>query len=104
MASTRRISITLDVPDQQAIEPFADPSRPEHAALEAWAAQHGLNLRDDSDAAIVRTLIRAGAEALREKALEDGYARLAASRQQDKTERRAIRERALSRAGARLAE
>jgi len=104
MGTTRRISLTLDVPDQQAIEPFADPSRPEHAALEAWAAQHGLNIRDESDAAIVRTLVRAGAEALREKALEDGYARLAVSRHEDQTERRAIRDHALSRADVRRIE
>ena len=104
MVATRRISLTLDVLDQQAIEPFVDPSRPEHAALEAWAALHGITLRDESDAAIIRTLVRAGAEALLEKALEDGYARLAASRHQDQTERRAIRDRALNRDGERLAE
>jgi hypothetical protein len=105
MASTRRISLTLDVPDQQAIEPFVDPSRPEHAALEAWAAQHGITLRDESDAAIIRTLVRAGAEALLEKALEDGYARLAVSRHRDdQAERRAIRDRALNRAGEGSAE
>jgi hypothetical protein len=98
MTSTRRISLTLDVLDQQAIEPFVDPSRPEHAALEGWATEHGITLRDESDAAVIRTLVRAGAEALLEKALEDGYARLAASRHQDQTERRAIRDRALNRA------
>jgi hypothetical protein len=104
MATTRRISVTLDVPDQQAIEPFADPSRPEHAVLETWAAQHGLNLRDASDAAVLRALIRAGAEALHEKALEDGYARLAASRQKNLSERRSVRDRALARTEARGAE
>jgi hypothetical protein len=104
MTSTRRISLTLDVLDQQAIEPFVDPSRPEHAALEAWATLRGITLRDESDAAIIRTLVRAGAEALLEKALEDGYARLAASRHHDQTERRAIRDRALNRAGEELAE
>ncbi len=95
--------MTLDAPDQQAIEPFADHTRPEHATLEAWASQHGLNLRDDSDAAILRTLIRAGAEALREKALEDGYTRLAAFRTEDEAQRRSIRDRALNR-GNRSAE
>jgi hypothetical protein len=99
MTSTRLITLTLDGPDQQAIEPFVDPSRPEHAALEAWAALHDITLRDQSDAAIIRTLVRVGAEALLERALEDGYARLAAPRHQEQTERRAIRDRALNRAG-----
>jgi hypothetical protein len=101
MASTRRISVTLDAPEQKAIEVFADPARPEHATLEAWANQHGLSVRDDSDAAVLRTLVRAGAEALREKALEQGYARLAESRSNDAAERRALRDRAAKRAEAR---
>jgi hypothetical protein len=102
--TTRRISVTLDAPDQQAIDAFGDPSRPEHATLEAWARQHGLNVRDDSDAAIVRALVRAGAEALREKALEAGYAKLAATRDEDQHERRDLRDRAIRRARARFAE
>lgn len=104
MTETRRISVTLDVPDQQAIEPFAEPSRPEHVTLEAWAAEHGLSVRDASDAAIIRVLVRAGAEALRERALEDGYTRLAESRRADRDERRAVRDRAMHRADAGAAE
>lgn len=104
MTDTRRISVTLDIPDQQAIEPFAELSRPEHATLEAWAAEHGLSVRDDSDAAIVRVLVRAGAEALRQKALEDGYTRLAESRRSDRDERRAIRDRGRERADSGAAE
>jgi hypothetical protein len=104
MRSSRRISVTLDAPDQQAIEVFADHTRPERATLEAWATQHGLSLRDDSDAAVLRTLIRAGAEALREKALEQGYAQLAASRSDDLTERRALRDHGVKRSESRLAE
>lgn len=97
----RRVSVTLDAPDQRAIDTFADRSRPEHATLEAWAAQHGLNLRDDSDAAIIRTLVRAGAEALRAKALEDGYDLLAKSRDADAAERRSLRARSLQRMAGR---
>jgi hypothetical protein len=104
MATTRRISVTLDLPDQRAIEPFTDPLRPEHATLEMWAAQHGLNLRDDSGAAVLRALVRAGAEALREKALEDGYALLATTRHENRDERRSIRDRALARDETRFAE
>jgi hypothetical protein len=102
--TSRRISVTLDAPDQQALEVFADPSRPEHATLEAWAGQHGLSVRDASDAAILRTLVRAGAAALREKALEDGYARLAEQSLEEQQERRALRDRAVRKARARFAE
>lgn len=97
MTATRRVSVTLDAPDQQAVDLFADPARPEHATLEAWAAARGLVLRDDSDSAVVRTLLRAGAEALREKALEEGYERLAASHEDAAKERRARRDRVLAR-------
>jgi hypothetical protein len=102
--TSRRISVTLDGPDQQALEIFTDPSRPEHATLEAWASQHGLNVRDASEAAILRTLVRAGAAALREKALEEGYAKLAAQSLEDQHERRALRDRAVRKARARFAE
>ena len=104
MTTTRRVSVTLDTPDQQAIEPFADASSPEHSALESWAQAHGISVRDASDAAILRTLIRAGAETLRERALEEGYTRLAMSRREDRAERRAIRDRGLERTDSRLEE
>lgn len=104
MLTTKRVSVTLDDPDLRAIEAFADSSRPERATLEEWATRHGITVRDASDSAILRTLVRAGAEALREKVLEDGYKRLAASRDEDRAERRAIRDRANKRAEARLAE
>lgn len=52
-----------------------------------WATQHGLNLRDDSDGAILGMLARAGAQALRVQALEDGYDRLARSHHEDEAER-----------------
>jgi len=104
MTETRRISLTLDGLDQKAIEVFADPARPEHAALQTWAAQHGLSVREDSEAALLRALVRAGAQALRAQALEQGYQRLAVSRSDDQDERRALRDRAISRAESRYAE
>jgi hypothetical protein len=103
MAAKRRVSVTLDGTDEQAIAPFVDPARPEHATLEAWAVRHGLNVRDGSDAAVLRTLVLAGAEALREVALEEGYTRLAAERDADQAQRRAVRDRAVKRS-ARFAE
>lgn len=104
MAATKRVSVTLDAPDQQAIEAFADHDRPERAVLEAWAARHGLSIRDDSDAAVLRTLILVGAEALRMKALEQGYERLAASHRDEQAERRALRDRAIRRSESKAAE
>lgn len=96
--------MTLDAPGQQVIEVFADPSRPEHAALVAWASQRGLNVMDASDATIVRMLVRAGAEALRERALDAGYAKLAATRDESQRERRALRDGVVGRAQTRFAE
>jgi len=104
MAVAKRISVTLDGPDQRVIEAFADPARPEHAALLSWASEHGLSVREDSDAALLRALVRAGAQALRVAALEQGYERLAASRNDDQAERRALRDRAVGRAESRYAE
>lgn len=50
---------------------------------------------------MLRALAGAGAEALREQALDQGYARLAKSRNDDIAERRALRNRAAKRAEAR---
>lgn len=89
----RRTTLTLTDADETVLESFADPDRAEHAALVAWAAEHGESL-SRAEAAVLRLLLRAGAEALREKALEVGYAQLAASRtDQDRAESRARRER-----------
>ncbi|MBP2339051.1 hypothetical protein JOF41_005229 [Saccharothrix coeruleofusca] len=79
---TKRITVTLEGAEQAALSVFADPQRAEHAALEAWAAEHGLTVRS-SEAGVVRALLRAGAEALREKALEQGYAHLAEAQRAD---------------------
>lgn len=72
---TKRITVTLEGAEQTALSVFADPERAEHAALEAWADERGLPLK--SEASMVRVLLRAGVEALREQALERGYAKLA---------------------------
>lgn len=73
---TKRITVTLEGAEQATLSTFADPERAEHAALQAWAEERGLPLKL-SEAGIVRVLLRAGAEALKEKAVERGYARLA---------------------------
>lgn len=89
--------MSLDAPEQAAIDAFGDPSRPEHATLEEWAESRGVTMRDHSEAAVLRALLQAGAEALRAKALEHGYEKLAAARDADRHERRARRDRALER-------
>jgi hypothetical protein len=104
MTAAKRVSVTLDGLDQQAIAAFIDPGRPEYAALQSWAIQHGLSVRDDSEAALLRALVRAGVQALRLSALEQGYERLAASRSDDQDERRAVRDRAVGRAESRYTE
>jgi len=73
---TKRITVTLEGAEQNTLSAFADPERAEHAALEEWADERGLPLKS-SEAGMVRVLLQAGAEALREKALERGYAQLA---------------------------
>lgn len=96
---TKRITVTLEGAEQDALSAFADPERTEHAALAAWAQERGLPLKG-SEAAIVRALVRAGVEALQEKALELGYTRLAAelaANEDRQAERKLRRERRASR-------
>jgi hypothetical protein len=87
---TKRITVTLEGAEQAALSVFADPERAEHAALVAWADERGLPVRQ-SEAGMVRVLLRAGAEALRERALEQGYAQLAETQRADEA-RKAERE------------
>jgi predicted kinase len=86
----KRITVTLEGAEQAALSTFADPQRMEHAVLEAWANERGLPLKS-SEAAIVRVLLRAGVEALMDKALERGYAHLAEAQHADE-DRRAERQ------------
>ena len=94
---TKRMSLTLELADEAAVAAFSEKGTPEHQALLEWATEHGLNpavVR--SDAALMRVLLRAGAETLRERALDEGYAELAAVRSRDAaaaTENRQLRGR-----------
>lgn len=87
---------------------FADPERAEHAALVHWAASHGVPLPagERNEAAVVRALLRAGAEALQEQALEQGYAELAKTFAggDERDEARALRARYARRIDTRYAE
>jgi hypothetical protein len=105
MAASHRVSLTLDPADEAVLARFTDPERAEHAALAAWAAEHNLAVRDSSDAAVLRVLVRAGAEALLERALEAGYARLAAEMtDEDRAERRTLLAHYADRIDSRYAE
>ncbi|MDZ7915105.1 MAG: hypothetical protein U5O16_25280 [Rhodococcus sp. (in: high G+C Gram-positive bacteria)] len=73
----KRLPVTLDRDDQAELAVFSDPDRLESGILREWARQHHIAVRDNSESGIVRALLRAGAESLREKALEAGYAELA---------------------------
>lgn len=74
----KRLSVTLDADDVRTVEAFADPSTREHESLVAWAASRGIDPDGlTSEAALLRLLLRAGAESLRSKALDVAYADLA---------------------------
>ena len=87
----KRLPVTLDSDDQAEIAVFADPDRLEAGILREWAQQQHITIRDNSESGIARALLRAGAEALREKALEAGYAELAKDHEEGLTEQRARR-------------
>jgi hypothetical protein len=75
---SKRLSLTLDADDVRTVEAFADASTNEHEALLAWAEARGLDPAGaTSEAALLRLLLRAGAESLRSAALDVAYANLA---------------------------
>ncbi|HEX8758972.1 MAG TPA: hypothetical protein VF734_03125 [Pseudonocardiaceae bacterium] len=74
----KRTTVTFDEHDQGAIASVSNPDRAEWAALVEAAAEKGITLKPGaSEASIIRVLVHAGADALRERALERGYAELA---------------------------
>ena len=93
----KRLSLSLEVSDEAAVAAFSAEGSPEHRALLVWATDHGLEAAVvRSDASRMRVLLRAGAEALRERALDEGYAQLATAQARDGVdagERRQLRER-----------
>lgn len=74
----KRTTVTFDERDQGAIASVSDPDRAEWTALVEAAAEKGIAVKPGaSEATIIRALVHAGADALRERALESGYAELA---------------------------
>jgi hypothetical protein len=98
----KRLSVTLEPVDQSTVSRFQTEGTPEHGALVSWAAGHDVDPRSvQSDAGLLRALLRAGAEALRMSALEEGYAQLAAATSADEqAEVREARRRHMNRTGA----
>jgi len=96
---TKRLSVTLEAEDERLISVFATAGSHESVALRAWAEHRGLEAREaTSEAALLRLLLRAGAEALREQVLDAAYAQLAVEVDLvDSTESRAARDRYVTR-------
>ena len=92
---SKRLSVTLDADDVRTVEAFADSSTKEHEALLAWAQARGLDAAGtSSEAALLRLLLRAGAESLRTNALDVAYAGLAVTLDEEgSADSRAARDR-----------
>jgi len=75
----KRLSVSLDSDDERMVRAFRSSASPERAALQEWAANHGLDATlIGSEAAVIRALLRAGAEYLQQGSLDAGYVTLAA--------------------------
>jgi len=74
----KRLSVTLEPVDIRALESVSQPASPERRALADWARGQGMELSESAaEAALLRMLVRVGADYLRTAALDLGYARLA---------------------------
>lgn len=92
---TKRLSLILRDSDEATIGPFIDQGSPAFEVLRHWASEN--NVADDikSEAAALRALLQAGAEALQEQVLNAGYAQLATefNSESSNVERRSARDR-----------
>jgi hypothetical protein len=100
---SKRVSLILGDADEQAIAPFIQSGTGQHEILRLWAARHG-DPSVKSEASALRALLQAGVEALRDEVLDAGYADLAAafSGEVERSERRAARDRYVTRTDASL--
>ena len=75
---SKRVSLILRDADEAMIAPFLHRGSPAFEVLRQWA-DHSDHASGDisSDAAILRILLRVGAEAMHEQILDAGYAQLA---------------------------
>lgn len=98
---TKRLSLILGEGDQLTLEPFIRPGTDQHQVLQRWATEHGVG-SVNSEAAAIRALLQAGADALRDDVLDAGYAELAQVYEgtEERDERRTARDRYVARTEA----
>ncbi|MBX9642058.1 MAG: hypothetical protein K2X97_20745 [Mycobacteriaceae bacterium] len=99
------MSLILKDADEAVIAPYLSEGSPAFEVLRQWASQRGEgegNIK--SEASVLRALLQAGAEALREHVLDAGYAHLAAEFNSEPAhaERQAARDRYVRRTEGRL--
>lgn len=75
---SKRVSLILGASDEATIGPYLDQGSPAFEVLRHWANEHDVADDIKSEAAALRALLQAGAEALKEHVLDVGYAELAA--------------------------
>jgi hypothetical protein len=99
---SRRVSLILGDGDEVSVAPFLTAGTEQHAALAAWAARQGQKGPMNSEASALRALLAVAVEALRDDALDAGYAQLATAYHAEsaRTERRAARDRYAARVDA----
>lgn len=92
----RRTSLTLESAEEAAVGPFTQESSREREIL---ALLSGSPL--GSEAAVLRALIRLGADTVREQILADGYAAMAVEYRENDDERKVLRKRRAERDASR---
>jgi hypothetical protein len=75
---SKRLSLSLESEDEAMLAGFMREDSPDRGVLINWIALHGMTPEQiRSEAAVLRVLLRVGAERLHEQALDEGYAQLA---------------------------
>ncbi|WP_343572071.1 hypothetical protein [Mycobacterium sp.] len=100
---SKRVSLILKDADEAVIAPYLDQGSAWFDALRRWASQRG-GSDITSEAAALRALLQAGAEALGDHVLDAGYAQLGEefNTESAHADRRAARDRYAARTQARL--
>jgi len=98
----KRLSLSLESEDEAMLARLAVEDSPERRVVLKWTALQGLSPEQiRTEASLLRVLLRMGAERLREEALDEGYAQLAAdANRMEKSERDEARRRYVRRGEA----
>jgi hypothetical protein len=90
----KRLSVILSDGDEEALKPFFEVGSRHHEALQRWAEMNGSGAAN-SEAALIRALMQAGAQALGDEILNSGYAEYAEfyNTPEERSERRNARDR-----------